>query len=79
MIEYSVFFRNSFSKIATKCSNQTEVNLYYSLRSKMFDTVDFLTRVWPFVLLKKFVKYVKLYMYMKVYLTINQMIYEKNK
>ena len=49
----------------------------YSLRFKMFDTVDFLARVWPFVLLKKFVKYVKLYMYMKVYLTINQMIWKE--
>jgi hypothetical protein len=32
----------------------------------MFDTVNFLAHVWPFVLLKKFVKYVKLYVYMKV-------------
>ncbi len=43
----------------------------------MFDTVDFLAHVWLFVLLKKIVKYVKLYVYMKVYLTINQMIWKE--
>ena len=40
----------------------------------MFDTVNFLAYVWPFVLLKKIMKYVKLYVYMKIYLTMNQMI-----
>ena len=40
----------------------------------MFDTVDFLTYIWPFILLKKIMKYVKLYVYMKVYLTMIQMI-----
>ena len=43
----------------------------------MFDTVNFLANVWPFVLLKKIVKYAKLYVLMKVYLTINQMIGKK--
>ncbi len=47
--------------------------IIYSLRFKMFDTIDFLAHVWPFVLLKKIVKYAKLYVYMKVYLTMNQM------
>ena len=28
--------------------------MIYSLRFKMFDIVDFLVRVWPFVLFKKF-------------------------
>ncbi len=45
--------------------------ILYSLRFKIFDTIDFLAHVWPFVLLKRFVKYVKLYVYMKVYLTMN--------
>ena len=40
----------------------------------MFDTVNFFKHVWPFVLLKTFVKYVKLYVYIKVYLTMNQMV-----
>ena len=40
----------------------------------MFDTIDFLVYVWSFVLLKKIVKYVKLYVYIKVYLTMIQMI-----
>ena len=43
----------------------------------MFDTVDFLAHVCPFVLLEKFVKYVKLYVYIKVYLTMNQMIWKE--
>ncbi len=43
----------------------------------MFDTVNFLAYVWPFVLLKKFMKYIKLYVYMKVYLTMNQMIWKE--
>ncbi len=40
----------------------------------MFDAVDFFKYIWPFVLFNNFMKYVKLYVYIKVYLTINQMI-----
>ena len=49
----------------------------YSLHFKIFDTVNFSAHVWPFVLLKKLVKYVKLHVYMKVYLTMNQMIWKE--
>ncbi len=44
----------------------------------MFDTINFLAHVWPFVLFKKIAKYVKLYVYMKVYLTMNQMIWKEH-
>ena len=49
----------------------------YSLRFKMFGTVNFLVHIWLFVLFKKnFVKYLKLYVHMKVYLTMNQIIWK---
>ena len=53
------------------------MEIKYSIRFEMFDTVNllhFLAFVWPFVLFKFFVKYIKLYAYIKIYSTMNQMI-----
>ncbi len=56
------------------CSNSLYWDRLYSLRFKMFDTVDFLSLCLIVRLIKKIVKYIKTYLYMKVYLTMNQMI-----
>jgi hypothetical protein len=49
----------------------------YSLTFEMFDTVDFLAHVSPFVLFKNFCEIYKIICYIKIYIIMNQMIGKK--